>query len=164
MKYYPTVVVALSLAAGALLSCGDDDDNPTGAGQQATRATLTHEGFDFSKAEVDQASSDGETIVWMPGGGTHPEYGNGTNVWWRNSHLAADGSNRTRDMGVVELASVARAPDEWDDRAAIVPLLAGHVVVAGCADGFVKFKVVSTDTTGQWPAVVDFVFSADATF
>jgi hypothetical protein len=137
MKYYTTVAVAAILATWALLS----------------------------KAEVNQANSDGETIVWMPGGGTHPQYDNGTNIWWRNSHLAsADGANRTRDMGVVELASVTEVPTEWDDSAVIVPLLADHVVVAQCADGFVKFKVVSTDTTGQWPAVVDFVFSTNATF
>lgn len=164
MKYYPLVAAAL-LTAGTLLSCADGAKNPAGAEQQATRATLTHEGFDFSAAEVNQANSDGETIVWMPGGATHPQYGNGTNIWWRNSHLtSANGANRTKDMGVVELASVTEVPTEWDDSAAIAPLLAGHVVVAQCADGFVKFKVVSTDTTGQWPAVVDFVFSTDATF
>ena len=67
-------------------------------------------------------------------------------------------------MGVVELSSVTSAPATWDVNPAIPPLLPDHVIVAKTADGFVKFKVVSTDTTGAWPAAVEFVFSASSSF
>ncbi len=151
-----TTVTAI-LLCGLLISCSDD--NPTNTPSQAARVTLTHSSFDFSELDNNPATSDGETILWMPGGGEHPEYNGISHVWWRNSHLdATNGLNKTKDMGIVELSSVTSVPTDWDVNPAIAPLLVDHVIVAQCADGVVKFKVVSTDTLNEWPAVVDFEF------
>ena len=145
-----------------LVTC-NENSNPTGSGTSATTATVTHAGFDFSTG-TSSATADGETITWMPGGGTHSAYASGSNVWWRNSHLDTNGLNLTRDMGMVALSSVTSVPATWDTNPAILPLLPDHVIVAKTADGFVKFKVVSTDTTGAWPAVVEFIYSANSSF
>lgn len=128
-------------------------------------AVITHMGFDFSagKADtVDYSNNDGETITWMPDGGTNPLYPAGSNVWYRTSNNFS--MNETRDMGTVDLASVKTAPASWDSAPDIPPLQVGHVVVAACKDGFVKFQVLSVDTTGFWPAGVRYEFSSTTAF
>jgi len=131
-------------------------------------STITHEGFDFSAGGIpaDWNNADGETVGWMPGSGVNPNYpNNDIYIWWRNSHLdTATYQNMTKDMGIVDMASVTQVPGSWDVSPNILPLLAGHVIVAKCKDGYVKFEVVSADPTGVWPAQVYYYFSSSATF
>ena len=146
-------------------SC-DDNSNPTGSTNPSSQGTITHNGFDFSTGVSNTTTTrSGETIAWMPGGGTHTLFTNGAPVWWRNSHIDMNTRlNQTKDMGVVDLASVTAAPLTWDVNPAIPPLQSNHAVVAKTSNGYVKFKVVSTDTKGTWPAVVDYLFSTTSSF
>ena len=129
-------------------------------------AVLTHFGFDFSAGQmdtVDYDNNDGEVIVWQPGGGTNPAYAGQQYLWWRNSSVTQTWENATRDMGAVDLASVSQVPNEWDVSPNIPPLIVGHVVFAQCRDGYVKFKVLETDTL-TWSARVEYAFSTSATY
>ncbi len=129
-------------------------------------AVLTHFGFDFSAGQmdtVDYENNDGEVIVSQPGGGTNPDYTGQQYLWWRNSSVTQTWENATRDMGAVDLASVSQVPNEWDISPNIPPLIVGHVVFAQCRDGYVKFKVLETDTL-TWSARVEYAFSTGTMF
>lgn len=136
-------------------ACNKDDKGET--------AVITHEGFDFSEGIIpsNYDNSDGETVSWMPNGGTNPNY-DGNYVWWRNTNVDAD--NATIDMGKVELKDVENGNVSWEENPNITPLLVGHVYVAKCKDGYVKFIVNSVSTSGLWECEVEYVFSEDAEF
>ena len=73
-----------------ILGIGSCDENdPTQPDVAVVEALLTHFGFDFSAGTadtVDYNNNDGETIAWMPGGGTNPSYpGFGSHIWFRTS-------------------------------------------------------------------------------
>ena len=152
------VLVAGVFITGCGLITGNDDE-PNDSGNYTT-ATLTHDGFDFSaNAEGWSEAYDGETIGWQPGAADNPAYPRDVNLWWRPS------TGATKDMGAVSMASVTQAPTTWDTSPNIPALLVGHVVVARCADGSVKFRVISVDVNGaMWPVQVEFYYSATATF
>jgi len=129
-------------------------------------ATLTHSGFDFSEGTTGEYPTfDGEIITWQPSAEDHPDYPRDSgHLWWRNTHL--DDQNRvgqTRDMGLVDLASVRSVPVEWDKSPLVPPLLVGHTIVARCYDGYVKFQVISVDPEVE-EVLVRYFHSADATF
>lgn len=155
------LVASLAVAGSLLLSACDESDpvDPSGSGETIT-ATITHEGFDFS-ANVSGFSQeyDGETVSWQPGAAANPAYPRDQYVWWRPA------TGGTMDMGTVTLASVTQAPSAWEASPNITPLLAGHVYVARCADGYVKFRVNSVNPSGDgWPAEVEYQFSSSASF
>lgn len=124
---------------------------------------VSHEGFDFSEGVIPDSydNSDGETVSWMPNGGTNPDY-DGDYVWWRNTNVDAD--NATIDMGEVELKDVESGNQSWEENPNITPLLEGHVYVAKCNDGYVKFMVNSVSTTDMWECEVEYIFSESADF
>ena len=161
---YRSVPVLLAFTL-VLTGCPGDS---TGPDEMATTATLTHEsGFDFSAGAPDPAftNNDGDVITWQPGPSqpTHPSYPNFDNVWWRNDLTTDDGSNATVDMGAVDLSSVTSVPSTFEAAPNITPLLVGHVYVAKCHDGYVKFKVTATDTE-SWTATVEYVYTTGTTF
>lgn len=131
-------------------------------------ATITHEGFDFSAGGIPAIwqDADGETIGWQPGSGINPGYpNNDAYIWWRNSSVdTINFKNQTKDMGIVDLSTVTQVPGDWDTSPNILPLLPGHVIVAKCRDGYVKFEVISADTSSVWPAQVNYYFSGNSTF
>ncbi len=136
----------------------DDEDDSSG---NYTTATLTHEGFDFSTNTAGYSPNyDGETIAWQPGGADNPSFPRDVNLWWRPADM-----KRTKDMGTVTMSSVTQVPSSWDTSPDIPPLQVGHVYVAECADGYVKFKVNSVDPDGaNWPVQVEFSFTNTTTF
>lgn len=155
------VVIALTASCDFLddiFGVSDEEEESSGA---YTTATITHGGFDFSANSQGYSQAyDGETIDWQPGGGTHPDFARMENIWWRPA-----GNGRTKDMGQVSLSSVTQIPATWDSSPTIPPLRVGHVVVAECADGYVKFRVNSVNPDGSdWPAEVEYYFSATTTF
>jgi len=124
-------------------------------------ATITHSGFDFSLGDTGEYPTyDGEIINWQPSGETNADYPRDSEfVWWRNTHLDdTTGLTQTKDMGKVEPSSVAIGPVEWDKTPNIPPLLVGHTIVAKCADGYVKFQVLSIDSS-DWSARVRYWYS-----
>jgi len=154
----------LIIAAAIVLTLYSCKKNSTEPEPAYIDAVITHMGFDFSAGRsdtVDFNNNDGETISWMPGGGTNPQYPNGGSIWFRTSNNLS--ANETKDMGMVAMNSVTAVPAAWDT-GAIAPLLPGHVIVAACKDGYVKFQVVSTDTTGFWPATVQYFYSTTNSF
>jgi len=163
MMRTPTLVILSSIV---LLASGCKESDPTQPDITVVETILNHFGFDFSAGTPDTVNfnnNDGETIAWMPGGGTNPSYpGYGSHIWYRTSNNPS--MNETKDLGIVDLSSVTAVPDVWDVSPLIPPLLVDHVIVAACRDGFVKFKVMTTDTTGLWPARIRYVFSATRSF
>ena len=139
----------------------------TGSGTSYLEATLTHSGFDFSEGTTGESPTyDGEVIYWQPGhAGTHPDYPDYSEyLWWRNTHLDdVNRASQTKDMGAVDIATVREVPAEWDKPPLIPPLLVGHTIVAKCYDGYVKFQVISVDTTNE-SARVKYWYSPDTTF
>lgn len=162
MKKILFVGIMLSL----MVATGCKEDDPSSPDTAVVEAIITHWGFDFSAGApdtVDFTRNDGETIGWQPGGATNPGYPSyGSYIWFRTSNNSM--VNETKDMGIVDLASVTAVPEAWDVSPLIPPLLVDHVIVAACMDGYVKFKVLSTDSTGFWPARVQYVFSATTSF
>ncbi|MCF7805547.1 MAG: hypothetical protein K9N46_14065 [Candidatus Marinimicrobia bacterium] len=162
MKRFNIILVVSVLCMGFWLGCTDT----TFSSDSGTEVTLTHEGFDFSEGKADTANyqnSDGETIVWAPDGESHPDYSSG--IWWRTYQSDENnGRNQTKDYGIIDLSEVSEAPTVWDVPPH-TPLRANHVFVAKCRDGYVKFKVLETDTTaGMWPAQVKYLFSETTQF
>ena len=159
-----SLTAALVVLCIVSLSCNEAD--PSQPDLALVETVLTHFGFDFSAGisdSIDFTNNDGETIYWMPGGGTNPSYANNSShIWFRTDRSTS--VNETKDMGIVDLSSVTEAPAAWDVSPLIPPLLPEHVIVARCRDGYVKFKVLSTDTTGLWSSRVKYFFSATATF
>lgn len=154
----------LMLASLAIAGCPGDS---TGPDENPIAALLTHEnGFDFSAGEPDPnfTNNDGDVIVWQPGDSqpNSTEYPNGEYVWWRND-LTNGGMNATVDMGAVELSSVTTPPTAWETPPNITPLLVGHVYVAKCHDGYVKFRVTAVDTQ-NWTANVEYVYTSGSSF
>jgi len=152
---------AVLALAPLLAACPADSTEP----EVTVTATLTHDGFDFSANAADQdfQTNDGDVIVWQPGNQTNPSYPDDTNVWWRNDNATQSGLNETIDMGAVELSSVTQVPSQFEASPNITPLLVGHVYVATCRDGSVKFRVTATDTS-NWTATVEFVFTSGTSF
>ena len=151
---------ALAVLVLVLFGCSE---TATGPGEEVIQVTLTHNGFDFSEGRadtVDYSNNDGDVIAWQPGyTGTSPQ----NTLWWRNDLTTADGSNATADMGAVALASVTEVPAQWEAVPDISPLLVGHVYVAKCHDGYVKFEVTALDAQ-RWEATVRYVFTTGTTF
>lgn len=162
-----TAFLMLAVMAFVVLgtSCSKDEDKDENI---YVVATINHEGFDFSAGGIPAIweNADGETVSWQPNGGNNPNYPNNENwIWWRNSHLdPLEFKNLTKDMGEVALASVTTVPSGWDESPDILPLIPNHVIVAKCKDGYVKFRVISADPNGLWPAQVEYYFSTSTTF
>ena len=166
MRDFLTMVI-VGFALSCLIFAGCEKKGPTEEEFEYPEATISHWGFDFSKGDTSSSYTtyDGETITWQPGGGTHPDYPKWRYLWWRNSHLdAVNYKNQTKDMGEVDIPSVTNIPAEWDTTPLIPPLLIGHTIVAKCRDGYVKFQVLSTDTTAGWPAQVKYYYSVSPVF
>jgi hypothetical protein len=162
--FLTTTLIAFAGLAATCGSSSSPDTQPAGYG---TQAVLTHSGFDFSSGTTGAGPGyDGETVNWVPDGGVNPTYPNMDQwIWWRNTHLAL-GVNRTQDMGMVPLESVSMVLGVWDVGAGIPPLRVGHVIVAACDDGYVKFRVdaVNNANTQPWDATVTYVWSSTTTF
>jgi len=160
MKSVQKIFIASILISFALFisGCSKNDDS------EPEYATITLDHFnviDFSGG----TDGDGYTTSWQPDNGTHPSYANhGDYLWWTTSSSAGN-VNATKDMGMVDMSSITQAPSTWEIAPNITPLLVGHVYVAKCADGYVKFKVTSVDpASNNWEAVVDYYFSETSTF
>jgi hypothetical protein len=152
------------LAAGCLMVAGCSD--PTSSDGDYTELVLTHDGYDFSAGRADTATwanNDGDLTLWQPTGANNPQYARDRYVWWRNDQTTSDQTNATKDMGEVNIGGVKGVPATWDVSPNIPPLLVGHVVVAKCNDGFVKFEVLSTDTAA-WQATVRYLFTTAGSF
>ena len=158
------IFIAL-LASVIVIGCSEKDRDLS---EFYSTATITHDGFDFSEGVIptDWANADGETILWQPGSGNNPLYpNNDIYIWWRNNSIdTVNYLNQTKDMGIIDISSVSQVPGDWDKSPDILPLLPGHVIVAKCRDGYVKFEVVSSDTSSVWPAQVNYLFSTSSTF
>lgn len=154
-------------ASGATATPTSTPTATQGSQSGATQVLLTHAGFDFSANNTGEYPTyDGETVGWTPSGGQNPQYpANSGYVWWRNNHLDdVTYKDRTKDMGVVSLDSVISVPSSWDVGPDIPPLLVGHVIVAECADGYVKFKVLEIVDADNWDVLVEYVFSPTGNF
>ena len=156
------VITVVLVASIALVGCEDDKNGGGTRGGGTATVTIGHDGYDFSANQAGYSSNyDGETISWQPGSGNNPDYPNNTSyLWWRPNN-----SGRTRDMGAVTLASVTTIPTTWDTSPNIPALIVGHVIVAECPDGYVKFKVISVDANSMnWDVEVEYEFSSTGTF
>ncbi|MFC1771472.1 hypothetical protein ACFLZV_06270 [Candidatus Margulisiibacteriota bacterium] len=165
-----TVIIFCAILIPLLLTIGCTKAEEEALSNYIT-AVVDHFGFDFSEGIATANNSDGETIDWLPGGGTHPSYSNWVgNLWWRNTSLdQVNYKNQTKDYGQVSLASVTSAPSEWD--VTPNPLIPGHIFAAKCADGFVLMEVLAVGTANIpeaadkiWPAKVKYIFTTSSTF
>jgi hypothetical protein len=155
-----------------ITNCGKDDDNGEEDNPSSsfyTTATISHAGFDFSAGICDTVNwqnNDGETVSWQPNGGNDSTYPNNDKyIWFRNDAIdTVTYKNQTKNMGNVEISTITNVPTQWDTAPYINPLLTGHVIVAKCFDGYVKFEVLSADTSDFWPAQVKYYFSTTSTF
>ena len=145
-----------------IVGCNESDDVEN---DSFTTTIVDHfKGFDFSENKAQD--SDGAVIGWQPGGATHPNYTNdGEYLWWITRSITGDTTNKTKDMGVVNLSSITEAPTNWELSPNITPLIVGHVYVAKCIDGYVKFKVLSVNLTADnWPVEIEYSFSSTSIF
>jgi hypothetical protein len=159
LKAIRTVLVVISIV---MLSCNKSDDSD---GFSYEKATVDHSnGFDFSEGVAQD--SDGAVTSWQPGGETHPNYNNdGDYFWWITRSITEETTNKTKDMGTVALSSVTEAPTSWEVSPNITPLIVGHVYVAKCIDGYVKFEVLSVGLSEpNWPVGVKYYFSPTSIF
>ena len=160
MKKIIMLFVSAFLLATIIVSCSDDDSS-TGPDRTYIKATISHYGYDFSKARIDTPSewvanqNDGEIIGWTPIGDLRYD-----GLWFRTIVEP----NRTQSLGDVALSSITRVDtvaSVWDT--APPKLSMGDVVVAQCLDGFLKFKVVAEVDTSMsnydWDVDVEFLFS-----
>jgi hypothetical protein len=159
----PIRVVCIALVA--LLGIASCNPFSSSSDESYKTAVLEHFGFDFSAGDepIQYTNNDGEVIGWQPGGETHPQYPSGNNLWWRNDQVTEGTPNETRSMGTVGIESVKEAPATWEVSPNITPLLVGHVYVAKCRDGYVKFEVTALDLE-DWTATVKYKFSSSASF
>lgn len=168
-KFILSILLTLIISIVGCEKEEDDKGNDPSVYQYPT-ATISHNGFDFSGGisdTVNWENNDGETVMWQPGYyGTHPDYPNNDEyIWWRNSYIdTVNYKNQTKDMGIVALSTVTQFSGAWDTVPGILPLLAGHTIIAKCRDGYVKFEVISADTSAIWPALVKYYFSESTTF
>ena len=175
MRIIKSVAFVSSFLVGTMIfvgSCKKSDglanvEHLTSSGYKTV--TVQHYGFDFSAGVADTvnwANNDGETVGWQPGGANNPSYPSYDKyIWYRNSELdTVSYLNQTKDMGVIDITTVKNVPSQWDTVPYINPLLVGHVIVAKCRDGYVKFEVLSADTTMFWPAEIKYYFSSGSTF
>ncbi len=171
IKNKKVTLIFTSIAVFLLLfiaSCDkeEEEDDPT---SDYKTVIIDHHGFDFSAGisdTVNWQNNDGETVSWQPGGGNHPSYPNNDQyIWFRNDVVdTVSNKNQTKDFGDVDIATITNIPTQWDTTPNINPLLTGHVIVAKCFDGYVKFEVLSADENNFWPAQVKYYFSATSTF
>ena len=158
------VSVILIIATIFIFGCNKSEDSDTDEFSY-NEATVDHfTGYDFSKGLAQD--SDGAVIGWQPGGETHPNYNNdGDYLWWITRSITGDSTNKTKDMGTVALSSITEAPTSWEISPNITPLIVGHVYVAKCIDGYVKFEVISVNPSGpNWPVEVKYYFSSTSMF
>lgn len=159
LKGISTILVVAVLI---IVSCDKNDDTDEFAYDEAT---IDHfQGYDFSEGIAQD--SDGSVYGWQPGGGIHPNYNNdGDYLWWATHSITQDPTNKTKDMGTIALSSVTEAPTNWEVSPNITPLIKGHVYVAKCIDGYVKFEVLSVGPSKEnWPVDVKYYFSSTSTF
>mgnify|MGYP002639142453 CR=1 FL=1 len=153
IKELPFTIEEKSSNSGGLGgSRSSADSSPSGS----KRATITHNGFDFSTGQAGHA--DGETIGWNSGSQTNPNYSNG--VWWRGKN-----TNNQVDLGTISLASVVELPSSgWDK--VINPLIQGHVYIVKCEDGYAAFKVLKhpDPNSNLWETEVEYIYSANGNF
>jgi hypothetical protein len=165
MKFKRLKGISVILVVSAIFSvgCNKSDDSD---GFSYEKITVDHfNGFDFSEGVAQD--SDGAVIGWQPGGETHPNYNNdGDYLWWiTRSIITGDSTNKTKDMGNVALSSITEAPASWEVIPNITPLIVGHVYVAKCIDGYVKFEVISVGLSEQnWPVEIKYSFSSTSIF
>jgi hypothetical protein len=162
LRFFSSLVIAFFI-----VSCGGDDSTSTVSSYKS--ATITHGGFDFSadKSDPDYVDSDGETIGWADNMVYATGEGYETGVWYRSNER--DSSNQKiyfYDTGATDLDSVTsvntslwmNATDTWPS------LKVGHVYVTKTLDGYVKFKVLSTQITPEWQFEAQYKYSASTTF
>ncbi|MDD5570683.1 MAG: hypothetical protein PHD97_05935 [Bacteroidales bacterium] len=174
MKTKTFFVLILIIGTVCFYSCKKDKDNgddktkdPSSANNYTT-VVISHYGYDFSAAKRDttafpNSTNDGDVVSWNPENYSCTNYlSNQQYVWLRNS--GAGTVNFTKDYGVVDVSTITTVPTAWDTGCAILPLLPEHVIVAKCLDGYVKFKVISADTSNNWTANITYLFSTTNTF
>ena len=156
------IILLITIFCFVLFNSCKKDDEPV-----YLKTTIKNYGFDFStgKAETSEwTNSDGRTTLWQPGSGNNPDYPNNNYIWWMNSHIE-NYSNRTKDLGEIDITTVKSVNENWDTVPDIIPLLKRHVYVAKCLDGYVKFKVLSTKTTVMSsPVEIEYYFSSTENF
>jgi hypothetical protein len=157
-------ISAILIVTAILITSCDKDDDPDSGGFIYNTAKVDHFlGYDFSEGIAQD--SDGAVIGWQPGSEINPSYNNDDNLWWITRSITGDATNKTKDMGTVALSSITSAPTSWEVSPNITPLIVGHVYVAKCIDGYVKFEVLSVNRSEQnWPVEVKYYFSSTLTF
>jgi hypothetical protein len=160
LKFISTIFAVFAIF---IVGCEENDDSESDG---YTITTVDHfNGFDFS--ENIAQDSDGAVIGWQPGGGIHPNYNNdGDYLWWiTRSIITGETTNKTKEMGTVALSSITEVPTNWEVSPNITPLLVGHVYVAKCIDGYVKFEVLSVSLSkDNWPVEIKYSFSSTSVF
>jgi hypothetical protein len=168
MKNYKAILIkTLFITAFFMVGCSSSEEVEL---SNYKRATITHNGFNFSEAkeEVSPQFWDGSVNKWQPGNGEHSTYKNNDKyLWWNNSGIN-NGINATKYVGggSTDLATVTSVPSgNWDSNPTILPLLEDILYVAKCRDGYVKFKVLSTKpNSANWAAEIEYYFSKTSTF
>ncbi len=170
MKKLIYYVMALMFCAVVINACdeNDNDDDDQNSTSNYKQALITHHGFDFSAGVWDTTSwpnnsNDGEIINWNPNYNDTTYPAMDIYVWFRNESLdTVTYKNQYKDMGVVDIATILSFSSSWDTT--FIPLMPGHVIVAKCRDGYVKFSVTSADTSNFWSANVRYLYSATASW
>jgi hypothetical protein len=164
MKFNRLKAISTILAVFAIFIVGCEKSNDSESDSYVITTVDHFKGFDFSENKAQD--SDGAVIGWQPGGATHPNYNNdGVYLWWITRSITGETTNKTKDMGTVALSSITEVPTNWEVSPNITPLLVGHVYVAKCIDGYVKFEVLSVSPSEEnWPVEIKYSFSSTSTF
>lgn len=157
----------------SIISCGDNDNNPTVPTTSVKTLTMNHWGVDFSEGKVgsmnnylDPGKVDGETISWC-------EYATGNNIY--GALLAfRPSSAKMYKVTAADLAGVtAIDTSKWNQGidCGTVKLKPGEIWVIKAADGYVAFKVItapqdsaSIAASPDWDVKVDYKFSSTLKF
>ncbi len=161
------LIILLFSAFFIYISCSNNNEDVETSGYK--RATISHNGFDFSEAKEETSPQlwDGSITKWQPGNGEHSTYkNNDVYLWWTNSGIN-NGVNATKYIGAGnDLSTITSVTDEnWDSNPTILPLLKDNLYVAKCRDGYIKFRVISTSPNStNWDAEIEYYFSKTKNF
>lgn len=168
MKNYKTILITgLFITIFFIVGCSNNDNEEELPGYKT--ATITHNGFDFSEGKMEENPQlwDGSVNKWQPGNGEHGTYKNNDKyLWWNNSGVN-NGISATKYMGSgKDLSTITSVPtNNWDSNPTILPLLEDILYVAKCRDGYVKFRILSTNpNSNNWVAEIEYYFSTTTTF
>lgn len=164
LRLFVSLLIALFM-----VNCGGGDDSSSGTNYMS--ATITHGGFDFSQNIKDESQTnnqnDGEIIWWADNNIYESGYSHSSALWFRvNENDPNYQQTYIYESTETNLDSVTSVDtSKWLNNAtdAYPALKVGKIYVFKALDGYVKFKVISLDTTNE-SATIEYQYSSSTSF